>query len=129
MTSLLQRSAGAIQLVFVVAVVGSAILLSASLKPDSSTVRPRATTDVLPVTVVRSCFASFSSCIVIIFPYFQMSSSDNGLSFQDRLDLNAYVIEMTAFSVGSVFNLIAFITLIVSGLAKKSYGMFFLVLT
>ena len=61
MTSLLQRSAGAIQLVFVVAVVGSAILLSASLKPDSSTVRPRATADRLPVTVVEPTPATYIS--------------------------------------------------------------------
>ena len=61
MTSLLQRFAGAIQLVFVVAVVGSAILLSTSLEPDSSTVRPRATAERLPVTVVDPTPATYTS--------------------------------------------------------------------
>ena len=61
MTSLLQRFAGAIQLVFVVAVVGSAILLSTSLEPDSSSVRPRATAERLPVTVVDPTPATYTS--------------------------------------------------------------------
>ena len=61
MTSLLQRYAGAIQLVFVVAVVGSAIMLSASLKPETSSVRPRAAADRLPVTVVDPIPARYTS--------------------------------------------------------------------
>jgi RND family efflux transporter MFP subunit len=61
MTTLLQRYAGALQLVFVVAVVGSAILLSASLQPDSSSVRPRVAADRVPVTVVEPTPAAYTS--------------------------------------------------------------------
>jgi RND family efflux transporter MFP subunit len=52
MRTLLQRFAGALQLVFVVAVVGSAIMLSASMKPDAPYVRPKVATDSVPVTVI-----------------------------------------------------------------------------
>ena len=61
MTRLIQRFAGAFQLVFVIAVVGSAIMLSASLKPDSSSVRPKIATDRIPVTVVDPVTATYVS--------------------------------------------------------------------
>ena len=61
MTSLFQRFAGAFQLVFVIAVVGSAIMLSASLKPDSSSVRPKIAADRVPVTVVDPVSATYVS--------------------------------------------------------------------
>lgn len=61
MTTLLQRHAGALQLVFVVAVVGSAIMLSASLRPDSSSVRPKVAADRVPVTVVEPAAATYTS--------------------------------------------------------------------
>ena len=61
MTSLLQRYAGAFQLVFVVAVVGSAIMLSASLKPETSSARPKAAAERLPVTVVDPTPATYTS--------------------------------------------------------------------
>ena len=61
MTTLLQRYAGALQLVFVVAVVGSAIMLSASLQPDSSAVRPKVAADRVPVTVVDPAPTTYTS--------------------------------------------------------------------
>lgn len=61
MSRLLQRYAGALQLVFVVAVVGSAIMLSASLKPDTSSVRPKVAADRIPVTVVEPAPAAYTA--------------------------------------------------------------------
>jgi RND family efflux transporter MFP subunit len=61
MSSLLQRFAGAVQLVFVVAVVGSAIMLSASLKPETSSARPKAAAERLPVSVVDPTPARYTS--------------------------------------------------------------------
>jgi RND family efflux transporter MFP subunit len=61
MTTLLQRYAGALQLVFVVAVVGSAIMLSASLKPDTSSVRPKVAADRVPVTVIEPAPTTYTS--------------------------------------------------------------------
>ena len=61
MARLFQRFAGAFQLVFVIAVVGSAIMLSASLKPDSSSVRPKIAADRVPVTVVDPVSATYVS--------------------------------------------------------------------
>ncbi len=61
MTTLLRRYAGTFQLVFVVAVVGSAMLLSASLKPDTSSVRPRVAAERVPVTVVDPAPAAFTA--------------------------------------------------------------------
>ena len=61
MTGLLGRFAGALQLVFVVAVVGSAILLSASLKPDTSSVRPKLAAERLPVSVVEPTPTTYTS--------------------------------------------------------------------
>lgn len=63
MTKLLQRRAGALQLAFVVAVVGSAIMFSASLKPDTSPVRPKATSDPVPVTVVNPTPATYTPSV------------------------------------------------------------------
>ena len=61
MTGLLERFTGALQLVFVVAVVGSAILLSASLKPDSSSVRPKVAAERVPVSVIEPTPTTFTS--------------------------------------------------------------------
>ena len=61
MTKILRRYAGAFQLAFVVAVVGSAIMLSASMKPDTSSVRPGVATDRVPVTVIDPAPATYTS--------------------------------------------------------------------
>ena len=61
MTGLLGRFAGVLQLVFVVAVVGSAILLSASLKPDTSSVRPKVAAGKIPVSVVEPTPITYTS--------------------------------------------------------------------
>jgi multidrug efflux system membrane fusion protein len=61
MTTILQRYAGALQLVFVIAVVGSAIMLSASLEPDTSAVRPKVAAERVPVTVIDPVPASYTS--------------------------------------------------------------------
>lgn len=60
MTSIIRRHAGALQLVLVIAIVGSAVLLSASLKPDEREARPRAATDRVPVTVVEPAPTTFT---------------------------------------------------------------------
>ena len=59
MKTFLRRHAGAFQLVFVVAVVGSAVLLSASLQPDTSAVRPKATVSSVAVSVVEPAQSAF----------------------------------------------------------------------
>jgi len=59
MSTFLRRYAGAAQLVFVVAVVGSAILLSASLKPDTADVRPKVAGSRVSVSVVEPALATF----------------------------------------------------------------------
>jgi RND family efflux transporter MFP subunit len=63
MSSLLRRHAGAFQLVFVIAVVGSAMLLSASLKPDTSAVRPAVTGNRISVTVVEPAQVEFKPSV------------------------------------------------------------------
>jgi RND family efflux transporter MFP subunit len=52
MTKIIQRLAGWFQLLFVVAVVGAAILVSISLQPDSSNRVTRSTSDAVAVSVV-----------------------------------------------------------------------------
>lgn len=59
MLSRLPRLHGALQLVFVVAIVGAALLLSSSLRPESSGVRPRAAESDLAVTVVNPTAVEF----------------------------------------------------------------------
>ena len=59
MKTFIRRHAGAFQLVFVIAVVGSAILLSASLRPDTSAVRPQAVDNRVSVTVVEPAQTAF----------------------------------------------------------------------
>jgi RND family efflux transporter MFP subunit len=59
MKALLRRHAGAFQLVFVIAVVGSAVLLSASLKPDTSDGRPKAAPSRVSVSVVEPAPLAF----------------------------------------------------------------------
>lgn len=63
MTTLLQRHTGALQLVFVIAVVGAAIMLSASLKPETSSVRPSVAADRISVTVVEPVPTAYTSRI------------------------------------------------------------------
>ena len=60
MKSFLRRHAGSFQLVFVVAVVGSAVLLSASLQPDTSAVRPKAAVSSVPVSIVEPVQIAFN---------------------------------------------------------------------
>jgi len=59
MKTLLRRHAGAFQLVFVIAVVGSAVLLSASLRPENADVRPTAVTTRVPVSVFEPATSAF----------------------------------------------------------------------
>lgn len=63
MSTFLRRYAGAFQLVFVIAVVSSAVLLSASLKPDASAVRPAATSNRVAVTVIEPALAEFNPSV------------------------------------------------------------------
>lgn len=53
---------------------------------------------------------------------------NSSLSVHEIVAMDAYVVGMAAFTVGCLFNLIAFITIIVSGLAKQSSGLFLLVI-
>ena len=57
---LFRRFAGLLQLAFVVAVVGAAVMLSASLKPDRGDARPRAAVDRIAVSVVEPTTAAYA---------------------------------------------------------------------
>jgi len=59
MSKLISRFAGTFQLLFVVAVVGSAILLSVALKPDQTASYPSAVEQTLPVSVVEPAVTSY----------------------------------------------------------------------
>ena len=59
MKTLLRRHAGTFQLVFVIAVVGSALLLSASLRPENADVRPTAVSTRVPVSVFEPAPSAF----------------------------------------------------------------------
>ena len=63
MKTFFRRHAGALQLVFVVAVVGSAVLVSASLQPDTPTVRPKATANSISVSVVEPAQIAFKPLV------------------------------------------------------------------
>ena len=63
MKTFLRRHAGALQLVFVVAVVGSAVLLSASLKPDGAVLRPKAPDTRVPISVVEPVQTAFKPTV------------------------------------------------------------------
>ena len=63
MTRLIQRFAGTFQLLFVVAVVGGAVLLSASLKPDSSNRFSARSPDPMVVSVVTPAAESFEPSV------------------------------------------------------------------
>ena len=65
MKTLLRRHAGAFQLVFVIAVVGSAVLLSASLRPENADVRPTAVTTRVPVSVFEPATSAFKPRITL----------------------------------------------------------------
>lgn len=60
MKSILRRHAGSFQLVFVIAVVGSAVLLSASLQPETSAIRPKAAVSSVPVSIVEPVQIAFN---------------------------------------------------------------------
>ena len=60
MKTFLRRHAGAFQFVFVIAVVGCALLLSASLQPDASAVRPKAADNRVSVSVVEPVQTAFN---------------------------------------------------------------------
>lgn len=59
MIKLISRFAGTFQLLFVVAVVGSAILLSVALKPEQTAAYPSAVTQTLPVSVVQPAVSNY----------------------------------------------------------------------
>lgn len=59
MSKLISRFAGSFQLLFVVAVVGSAILLSIALKPEQTASYPSAVAQTLPVSVVQPVVSSY----------------------------------------------------------------------
>ncbi len=63
MSNVFQRYAGALQLVFVVAVVGTALLISSSLKPDASFVPPSSAPSRLAVSVVAPEPVPFSPVV------------------------------------------------------------------
>ena len=59
MSTLLRRYAGALQLVFVITVVGSALVLSAALQPDTADARPKTADSRIPVSVVEPAPSAF----------------------------------------------------------------------
>ena len=59
MKTFLRRHAGAFQLVFVVAVVGSAVMVSTSLRPETREVRPKSAETRVPVSVVKPAPTAF----------------------------------------------------------------------
>ena len=63
MTKMIQRFAGTFQLLFVVAVVGGAVLLSASLKPDGSTRFSARSPDLMTVSVVTPATETFEPSV------------------------------------------------------------------
>jgi len=63
MSTFIQRYAGALQLVFVIAVIGAALLLSASLKPDAPTAYPVASRQQIAVTVVEPAQLEFKPIV------------------------------------------------------------------
>ena len=63
MTNLIRRFAGTFQLVFVVAVVGSAILLSATLKPEATSRAPAGTPGSVGVSVVEPVQDSYTPSV------------------------------------------------------------------
>ena len=65
MIDFIQRHAGAFQLALVVAIVGGAVLLSASLKPDTSFAPPRAEGDAVPVSIIQPAAESFEPTVAL----------------------------------------------------------------
>lgn len=65
MKTLLRRHAGAFQLVFVIAVVGSALLLSASLRPETADVRPTSAEARVPVSVLEPTPSTFTPRVTL----------------------------------------------------------------
>ena len=65
MSAFIQRHAGLFQLALVVAIVGGAVLLSASLKPDTGFAPPRAQTSTVPVSVIQPTSEAFESVVAL----------------------------------------------------------------
>ena len=65
MKALIERSAGLFQLAFVVVVVGAAIFLSTSMKPDGRATRSRSTDDAVAVGVTLPARAVYSPTIAL----------------------------------------------------------------
>ena len=63
MTRLVQRYSGTLQLLFVIVVVGSAVMLSASLQPEERPTRPKAASDRVAVTVVDPVPATYTPTV------------------------------------------------------------------
>ncbi|MDJ0709054.1 MAG: efflux RND transporter periplasmic adaptor subunit [Woeseiaceae bacterium] len=63
MSALIRRYAGAFQLALVVAIVGGALLLSASLKPDAGFTPPRAQASTVPVSVIQPATEAFAPVV------------------------------------------------------------------
>ncbi len=65
MTEFLQRHAGAFQLALVVAIVGGAVLLSASLRPDAASVPPRVQGDTVSVSLIRPATEPYEPVVAL----------------------------------------------------------------
>ena len=65
MTEFIQRHAGAFQLALVVAIVGGAVLLSASLRPDAASVPPRVQGDTVSVSLIRPATEPYEPVVAL----------------------------------------------------------------
>jgi len=65
MSEFVKQHAGAFQLALVVAIVGGAVLLSSSLKPDTTFTPPRAQGDSVPVSIIQPATQSFQPTVAL----------------------------------------------------------------
>ncbi|MDJ0794823.1 MAG: efflux RND transporter periplasmic adaptor subunit [Woeseiaceae bacterium] len=65
MSKLIKQYAGALQLVLVIAIVGGAVLLSSSLKPDGTFVPPRTEGNLVQVSVVQPAAQPFEPTVAL----------------------------------------------------------------
>ena len=65
MTDFFRRHTGLLQLVFVIGIVGGAILVSASMRPEQGAVRPASAPDDVTVTVVNPAPAEYSPTLTL----------------------------------------------------------------
>ncbi len=65
MSNFIKQHAGAFQLALVVAIVGGAVLLSSSLRPDSTFVPPRAEGNSVQVSVVQPATLPFEPTVAL----------------------------------------------------------------